>query len=52
MVFCYCRKYLVEIKVLKKILVYKFHPSFLAKILSRLENRMLEWEVSGSHNNN
>lgn len=43
---------LVKIRVLKNILVYNFQASLLEKILSRLEDRMLEREVSGSHNNN
>lgn len=43
---------LVEMRALKKILVSNFQPSLLQKILSRLENGMLEWEVSDSHNNN
>lgn len=43
---------LVEIRVLKKTLGCNFQPSLLEKILSSLENRILEWEVLGSHNNN
>lgn len=43
---------LVEKRVLKKTLGCNFQPSLLEKIPSSLENRILEWEVSGSHNNN